>query len=268
MITPLPDKLGAGTACKLYSIANWSTLYENNRSRVVADLRWVPIPNKLDGEHFSAIMNHPQGAVIFAGFILLVEIASRCAPRGTLTRSNGQPHTPETLAQKCRCPAAWFATALDYLEKQTDWLHVTEASLTRQRPVIDVVEACHPSPAIVDPVGTRCAASQTLFEQLKSRITSLYMGGGTAPRRWSNYEEQMLAEIARTVTAQAELNLILNYRESLPPAERIKYFPQSATKLLEKWHELLDRARLTHTGAPLTPADKEFEKLTRSVKNL
>lgn len=238
---------------KLYAIAKWNDLYENNRSRVVTDLRWVPIPNKLDGEHFSAIMNHPDGATIFAGFVLLVEIASRCSPRGTLTRSNGQPHTPGSLALKVRCPAAWFTTALDYLETQTDWLHVTDTSVPRQPPAVVEVSPPSAEPSFGFPSD---------FESIRNRIAQLY---GPA-RRWSHIEESLLAEIARNANADAEFNLILNYRERMAPADRAKYFPQSVLKLLEKWLELLDRARLA--PGPRAAHDQDFEKLVRSVKNL
>lgn len=109
---------------KIYRISKWDEVYENNRSRTVKDLSWVSIPNRHDGENFSLIMAHKDGATIFAAFILMVQVASRCAPRGTLIRDNGKPHTAITLSAKCRCPVSWFETAIPYLETETDWLQV------------------------------------------------------------------------------------------------------------------------------------------------
>lgn len=109
---------------KLYRIRDWDNIYENNRSRLVKDLSWVPIPNRHDGENFSLIMIHEDGATIYAGWILLLQIASKCTPRGTLIRDNGTPHNVRTLSAKCRCPASWFETAIPYLETETDWLEV------------------------------------------------------------------------------------------------------------------------------------------------
>jgi len=115
---------------KLYKIRNWDSLYENNRSRAVDELTWVKIPNRHDGENFTGIMMHKEGAKIFSAFILMVEIASRCSPRGTLIRTNGVPHDVTSMSVKCRAPAVWFEVALPYLEKQTDWLEVVEVNTT------------------------------------------------------------------------------------------------------------------------------------------
>lgn len=72
------------------------------------------------------IMAHERGAEIFAAFILMVQIASKCSPRGTLVRDNGTPHTASSLSVKCRAPASWFTVAIDYLEKHTDWIDVQD----------------------------------------------------------------------------------------------------------------------------------------------
>lgn len=101
---------------RLYRIRHWDRLYENNRSRRVTDLRWVPIPNSHDGENYTTIITHKDGAKIFAAWILLLQVASRCSPRGILKRANGQPHTPPSLATKTRAPEAWFELALPILE--------------------------------------------------------------------------------------------------------------------------------------------------------
>jgi hypothetical protein len=117
---------------KLYKIRDWETLFENNRSRKIDALTWVPIPNRHDGENFSMIMQHPGGAMIFSAWILMLQVASKCVPRGTLLKTNRQPHTPESLSAKCRCPAVWFETAFEFLERQTDWLEVEDIANQRQ----------------------------------------------------------------------------------------------------------------------------------------
>jgi len=129
---------------KLYTIRDWSTIYENNRSRVIRDLRWVPLPNRMDGENFCAIMNHPRGAEIFSAFVLMVEIASTCSPRGTLIRGNGIPHTAHTLANRCRCRVAWFEIGLHFLENETDWLVVTDITPERHPPDVANVTSTTP----------------------------------------------------------------------------------------------------------------------------
>ena len=127
---------------KLYKIRNWSEWFENNRSKTVIDLTWVAIPNRHDGEHFSAIMLNKDGAEIFSAWILIVQVASRCQPRGTLLRDGGKPHTAVSLSIKTRAPAKWFEIALAFLETETDWLDVEEVAGDCQRPVSVLSASC------------------------------------------------------------------------------------------------------------------------------
>lgn len=127
---------------KLYSIRRWDELFENNRSRTVSDLSWVKIPNRHDGENYSTIITHKKGAEIFAAWILIVQVASRCQPRGTLLRDNKKPHTPLSLSIKTRAPKDWFELALDFLEKETDWLDIQHVAGECQETVRQVTCDC------------------------------------------------------------------------------------------------------------------------------
>ena len=132
---------------KLYKIRNWNALFENNRSRTVTKLSWVSIPNRHDGENFTNIVQNEDGAMIFSGFILMVEVASKCNPRGTLIKADGTPHTPPSLSLKTRAPEKWFASAINFLEKYTDWLEVQELPNTLsgncQEPVTALSADCN-----------------------------------------------------------------------------------------------------------------------------
>jgi hypothetical protein len=126
----------------LYRIKNWDGLYENSRSRSVAELSWVAIPNRHDGENYSAIITHKDGAIIFAAWVLIIQVASKCQPRGTLLKDNGSAHTPESLSLKTRAPAEWFVLALKHIASNTDWLEYQE--LTNGCQVGDSwVSGCH-----------------------------------------------------------------------------------------------------------------------------
>jgi uncharacterized phage protein (TIGR02220 family) len=127
---------------KLYRIRDWQELYENNRSRTVKDLSWVAIPNRHDGENYTMIMSHKRGSEIFSAFILMVEVASKCRPRGTLIRDNGKPHNPISLSLKCRCPASWFEIAIEYLSENTDWLEFEDIASGCQEPVSALSASC------------------------------------------------------------------------------------------------------------------------------
>lgn len=127
---------------KVYSIRGWNENFENNRSRTVKDLAWVAIPNRHDGEHFSTIMNAERGAEIFSAWVLMLQVASRCQPRGSLLRDNKKPHNASSLSVKTRAPENWFILAFEFLEKHTDWLDVKELSPDCQQTVGLLPDAC------------------------------------------------------------------------------------------------------------------------------
>lgn len=110
----------------LYTIRDWDTQFENNRSRSVEELNQVPMPNRHDGENYTLIVTHKDGAEIFSAWNLIVQVASKCQPRGVLIRGNGSPHDASSLALKTRAPEIWFSKALKFLPEHTDWLLVTE----------------------------------------------------------------------------------------------------------------------------------------------
>jgi hypothetical protein len=113
---------------KLYRIASWQKYFENNRSRTVEELSWIRIPNRHDGENYTAVVTHQDGAKVFSAFILMAEVASKCDPRGVLIRGNGRPHTAASLSIITRAPLSWFECALAYLENNTDWVEFQEVN--------------------------------------------------------------------------------------------------------------------------------------------
>ena len=102
----------------LYRIADWDKHFENNRSRVLQRLLWVPIPNKQDGDgYIELVEDHPNGAAHYGAWCAIVLVASKCEPRGTLQREEGVPHTPKTLSRKCRIDPDVLGEALPRLVK-------------------------------------------------------------------------------------------------------------------------------------------------------
>ncbi len=59
-------------------ICDWDTLYENNRTRGYKKLNWVPIPNRMDGDGYTELVDHPNGAAHLGAWIAIVQVASRC----------------------------------------------------------------------------------------------------------------------------------------------------------------------------------------------
>jgi len=93
---------------KAYRIVDWSRHFENNRTRDLKRMAWVPLPNRMDGDGYTELVDHEDGAAHFGAWVAIVEIASRCEPRGTLIRSPDKAHNSTTLARISRISRALF----------------------------------------------------------------------------------------------------------------------------------------------------------------
>lgn len=91
-----------------WRIRNWSTIYENNRSREIKDLHFVLVPNRMDTDGYTTLLDHPNGAAHLGAWVALLQIASRCKSRGDLRNSDGIPHSSRTLSRISRIPASVF----------------------------------------------------------------------------------------------------------------------------------------------------------------
>jgi hypothetical protein len=114
--------------------------YENHRTRELKVMTWVPFPNKHDGDGYTQLLDHPNGAAHFGAWCALVEVASRqhvgttsANPgekyrdsakydasdhphgRGILIRNAGEPHDPTSLERMTRIPASVWKEALPRL---------------------------------------------------------------------------------------------------------------------------------------------------------
>lgn len=107
----------------LLRVKDWDALYENNRTRGLKVMQWVPVPNKHDGDGYTALVDHPSGAAYLGCWIATLQVASRCEPRGTLLRDGGKPHTAESLARMTRLSREAFEEAIPRL-LAVEWLEV------------------------------------------------------------------------------------------------------------------------------------------------
>ena len=108
-----------------YRIRDWARHFENNRTREVVNMVWVPVPNKHDGEGFRRIMREPDGIVIYGCWHLILQVASKCLrERGTLLRDDGTPMNAESISLKTGWGAVDnFQRALDFLSSpQVAWI--------------------------------------------------------------------------------------------------------------------------------------------------
>lgn len=129
---------------RIYRIRNWSTLYENNRTRELKRMDWVPIPNKMDGAGYTRLVDHPNGAAHFGAWVALVEIASRSEVRGTLVR-DGVALSCEDLGRISHLGAALFTEALPRFVDSIKWLEIVEIASEPQTSAVipqDDAEEC------------------------------------------------------------------------------------------------------------------------------
>lgn len=112
---------------RLYAIKNWVENFENNRTRELKRLDWVPVPNRLDNDGYTELIDHPNGAAHFGVWIACVEVASRCEPRGTLLRRSNFAHDFASLSRQTRMPVSILTEAFDRLIA-IGWIEVQELS--------------------------------------------------------------------------------------------------------------------------------------------
>ena len=87
---------------RILRVRNWEKHFENNRSRELKNMTWVPVPNKHDGDGYTDLMSRPDSMSLFGGWMLILQVASRCDPRGTLLREGGKPHDSVSISRITR----------------------------------------------------------------------------------------------------------------------------------------------------------------------
>lgn len=97
----------------MYVIANWEIHFENNRTRNRKTIHWVPFPNTHDGAGYAELLDHHDGPAHYGTWCAIVQLASRCQPRGKLIRSNGQPHDSVSLSRVIKFPTKTIEAAMN-----------------------------------------------------------------------------------------------------------------------------------------------------------
>lgn len=114
----------------MYRVREWGDNFENNRTRELKKLEWVPMPNKQDGDGYTTLLDHPDGAAHYGAWCAIVGVASKCDPRGTLSRDGARPHDAISLARITRVPIAILTTAISRLVSEVGWLEIVPDPLT------------------------------------------------------------------------------------------------------------------------------------------
>lgn len=115
-----------------YRIRNWKKHFEKAQSRAYKTINWVALPNKHDGKGFRRVMRMKNGPEIYCGWILIVQVASKCPERGLLVDEDG-PLTAIDLEDKTGCSRKVFEKSLEVLcSKEIAWIEkdVTDSTLS------------------------------------------------------------------------------------------------------------------------------------------
>lgn len=114
-------------------IRDWDKHFEISQGKRASVLSWVAIPNRHDGKGYRRLMRRENGPALYAAWILIVQVASKCPKRGVLKDADG-PLTAEDLEMKTDCPAKLFAEAIQVLSSQeVAWLLRVDSDSTPLR---------------------------------------------------------------------------------------------------------------------------------------
>lgn len=81
------------------------------------------MPVKLDGDGYTAIMEHKDGATHFGVFCALVKLAATCQPRGIFCHSSGRPMDIKDFIRRTRVREEAMTAALKRLtDKEIGWI--------------------------------------------------------------------------------------------------------------------------------------------------
>ena len=99
---------------KCYKIRDWESLYETHETRKLKKMLWLSLPNNHDSLGFRKITMQKNCCEIFTVWILMLQMASRCNPRGTLNREN-LPLSPDDMGIITGIPADYFKNSIPFL---------------------------------------------------------------------------------------------------------------------------------------------------------
>lgn len=91
-----------GQTMKILRVRGWDRHYENNRTREMKRMVWIPVTTRLDSDGYTELMGMKNGPAYFGCWIAILEVASQCSPRGLLRRSDGSAHDAASLGRLVR----------------------------------------------------------------------------------------------------------------------------------------------------------------------
>ena len=109
-------------------IRDWNDIFENAESRKLKSLRWVAMPNKTNSQGYTALVEHPRGALHYGAWCAIVLVCSLREPRekrGTLPEADGTiGGISRALGRISRLPPEIFEEVLPRLinDQEIAWI--------------------------------------------------------------------------------------------------------------------------------------------------
>lgn len=110
---------------RVLAVTNWNAQFENNRTREMKRMAWVPVPNKHDGLGFTELIDHDEGMAHLGAWLIVLQIASKCPQRGLLIDDRNRPIDCRMMARVSRGEKAVFESAIPRLV-DIGWLSYIE----------------------------------------------------------------------------------------------------------------------------------------------
>jgi hypothetical protein len=118
---------------KIIMIVDWDEHFEKAQTRKkITKHSWVPLPNKHDGLGLKRMLREENGLEIFAIWVLLIQVASKCEIRGTLADKNGEGYSCDDIALKVGCKTDAVERAIPFLVS-INWVSVSIGSVLPPR---------------------------------------------------------------------------------------------------------------------------------------
>src|SRR5215469_539880 len=115
----------------LYRVANWDRYESHCESRrAKGPLTWLPRPTDLSSRDHCRLMSQSDGLTLWALWELIVRIAARGNPRGTLVDASGIPHDVESLSYATHAPRELFHRFLPWFVEMKMLAETTSGPLT------------------------------------------------------------------------------------------------------------------------------------------
>jgi len=111
---------------KALRISNWS-LFEKSDSGKCKTMAWVAVPTNHDGLGYLELMSHPDGIRMIGGWLLILQVASKCPTRGLLVADSGRILGAREIALKTRSNEADIKACIATL-LENGWLEEVDSS--------------------------------------------------------------------------------------------------------------------------------------------